>query len=110
MGSSSSSKNASNFRKGRRNDKYLATWAQSHRPYKKRKKTKRPINKVAQNSPITFIKLPPTPYNYVPGQGYVSRPASAGSGLMNILSSVMMSSAPKEQVRTATTVREKIDN
>ena len=102
--STSVSSTRQNFRKGRRNNKYLAAWAKAYRPYRKRKRPKpghatsssaSSSSSHVQNSPITYIKLPATPYNYVPGQGYVSRPASAGMGLMNILSSVMLSSDPK---------------
>ena len=88
----------SNSRTARRNDKYLASWAEVYRPFKKRKKNKNRKKKPAVNSPITYIKLPATPYNYVQGEGYLSQPATQGNSLMNFLSSVMLSKAPQEQV------------
>ena len=86
----------SNSRTARRNDKYLASWAEVYRPFKKRKKNKNRKKKPENNSPITYIKLPATPYNYVQGEGYLSQPATQGNSLMNFLSSVMLSKAPKE--------------
>ena len=90
----------SNSRTARRNDKYLASWAEVYRPFKKRKKNKNRKKKPAVNSPITYIKLPATPYNYVQGEGYLSQPATQGNSLMNFLSSVMLSKAPQEQVKS----------
>jgi len=83
-------------RTGRRNNKFLAEWATAKRPFKRRKKNKNKKKQKPQNSPITYIKLPATPYINT-GNGYISRPASAGTGLMNILSTVMLSSDPNKQ-------------
>ena len=49
-------------RTGRRNNKFLAEWATAKRPFKRRKKNKNKKKQKPQNSPITFIKLPATPY------------------------------------------------
>ena len=37
---------------------------------------RRPANGNYKNSPIFYIRLPPTPYMFVPGLGYVSQPPS----------------------------------
>ena len=49
-------------RTGRRNNKFLAEWATAKRPFKRRKKNKNKKKQKPQNSPITYIKLPATPY------------------------------------------------
>lgn len=37
---------------------------------------RRPVTNAYKNSPIYYIRLPPTPYMFVPGLGYISQPPS----------------------------------
>ncbi|GJQ79998.1 hypothetical protein Trydic_g9471 [Trypoxylus dichotomus] len=43
------------------------------------------LRKPSFNSPIYYIRLPPQPYMFVPGLGYISRPVETGPGaLLNL--------------------------
>jgi len=65
---------------GRRNSKFARDWTKLDK-VKSRSTIKRHISSHVKlkNSPIHYISLPPNPYSYVPGLGYISPAAKPTS-------------------------------
>merc|ERR1719361_279336 len=55
---------------GRRNDRFAKKWGSLHKLKPSRSSIKRHTS--LKNSPIHYISLPPNPYSFVPGLGFIS--------------------------------------